>query len=128
MKEYFELDPNEKKQEWLLLSLAILVFLIIIKGVYNQQYNIDQDRILLPLLFFIGGTFFFIYGLNGLGKGNLTPKWTPFLIFQISIFLTKRFTSLSAEKARQFVKRSLGVLGLLIGIGLLIISILTLIK
>ena len=58
MKEYFELNRKEKRQEWLLLSACILLFLIIIKGVYNQEHNIDQDNILIPLFFLFGGIFF----------------------------------------------------------------------
>jgi len=128
MKEYFELNRKEKRQEWLLLSVSILLFLIVIKGVYNQEHNIDQDNILIPLFFLFGGIFFLIYGMNGLRKGNLTPKWTPFLLFQIALFLTKRLTSLTEENTREFVKKIMGILGLIIGTGLLIIGIFSLMK
>lgn len=93
MRQYFELDPTEKKQEWLMLTFALLAFLTIAKGVYNQYYKIDQDYILVPLLMTMFSGYFFVYGINELTKGNLIPKWTPFFIFQLICFLTKTIGS-----------------------------------
>ena len=117
MKVYFELDSREKKQEWLLLTFAILGFLIIAKGIYNDFYKIDQDYILVPLLMIMFGAFFLVYAINGITKGNLTPKWTPFYMFQLVCFLTKTIGSMTPDKARRFSTKLLGALGLIISMG-----------
>ena len=68
MKQYFYLDADEKRLEWILLFLFILLALTIGVGVYCQVNNCHYDPILVPALFSIGGTFFLLYGLNGLTK------------------------------------------------------------
>ena len=126
MRQYFQLDPTEKKQEWLMLTFAILGFLTIAKGIYNQYYKIDQDHILVPLLMTVFSGYFFVYGINGLTKGNLTPKWTPFFIFQFIYFLTKTIGSMTQDKARSFSTKLLGALGLIISIGCFILIFISL--
>lgn len=116
MRQYFELDPKEKKQELLMLTFAILAFATVAKGLYNQYHNIDQDHILVPLLMTMFGGYFLVYGINGLTKGNLTPKWTPFYIFGIVQFLAKRIGSITQDKARIFSTKLLGTLGLIVSI------------
>lgn len=126
MREYFQLNSKEKKQEWLMLTFAILSFVIIAKGIYNQYYKIDQDYILVPLYALICSGFFLIYGINAFTKGNLTAKWTPRYIFQIVCFLTKTIGSITQEKARNFSIKLLGSLGLIISAGLFVIAIISL--
>ncbi len=126
MRQYFELDSKEKKQEWLMLTFAILGFLTIAKGVYNQYYKIDQDYILVPLLMTMFSGYFFVYGINGLTKGNLTPKWTPFFIFQFICFLTKTIGSMTQDRARIFSTKLLGALGLIISVGIFVMAIISL--
>jgi peptidoglycan/LPS O-acetylase OafA/YrhL len=116
MKVYFELDPKEKKQEWLLLSLFILFAFTVGKGVYNQTHHIDQDNILIPLFFFIGGSFFLLYGLNGLRKGNLIQKWTPAYLFNFLVFILNRIFSLPKEKGKSLVARILGMAGIIVAV------------
>lgn len=126
MQQYFQLDKKEKTQEWILLSLSIVSFLIIGKGVYNQYHNIDQDEILIPLILIIYAGIFLLYGINGITKGNLTAKWTPFFIFEIIIFLVRKLGSLTREKARIFTVQLLGTVGLIISIGFFITTIIIL--
>ena len=58
MRQYFELEPKEKKQEWLLFTLAILFCLTIVTGIYYQVQNKDHDNVLIPLFFILGSCFF----------------------------------------------------------------------
>ena len=123
MPQYFQLDSKEKKQEWLMLAFAISGFMTIAKGVYNQYYHIDQDYILVPLVMALFGGYFLIYGINGLTKGNLTPKWTPFYIFHVVCFLTRTIGSTKEGKAKSFSTKLLGVCGLLISIVCLTLAV-----
>ncbi len=125
MKEYFELGPKEKKQEWLLLTLAILFCLTIAAGIYFQAQKKDHDNVLVPIFFILGGCFFLVYSINALGKGNLIQKWTPAYIFKILFFLTKKLTSYTPDRAKRLVIKLLGIIGLIISIGLLITAIIS---
>lgn len=126
MQQYFQLDKKEKTQEWILLSLSIVSFLTIGKGLYNQYHNIDQDEILIPLILIIYVGIFLLYGINGITKGNLTATWTPFFIFEIIIFFVRKLGSLTREKARIFTVQLLGTVGLIISIGFFITTIIIL--
>jgi hypothetical protein len=117
MKLYFELDSKEKKQELLLLAFAICGFLIIAKGIYNEFYKIDQNYILVPLVMIMFGGYFLVYAINGLTLANLTPKWTPFYLFQLVFILTKTIGATTPDKARRFSSKFLGALALIISIG-----------
>jgi uncharacterized membrane protein len=123
MNQYFELEPKEKKQEWLLLTLAILFFLTVATGIYYQSRNKDHDNILIPLFFILGSCFFLVYSINAFGKGNLIQKWTPFYIYKILFFLTKRLSSSADDNAKRFAIKFLGVIALIISIALFITAI-----
>ena len=118
MTQYFELDQKEKKQEWLLLTLAILFFITIAIGIYYQSSNKDHDEILVPLFFILGSCFYLVYSINAFGKGNLIQKWTPFYIYKILFFLRKRLGSSTDDNAKRFAIKFLGIVGLIISIGL----------
>ena len=123
MRQYFELEPKEKKQEWLLLTLAILFFITIAIGIYYQSRNKDHDEILIPLFFILGSCFFLVYSFNAFDKGNLIQKWTPFYIYKILFFLRKRLGSSTDDNAKRFTIKLLGIVGLIISIGLFITAI-----
>ena len=125
MKQYFELEPKEKKQEWLLLTLAILCCLTIAVGVYYQLQHKDHNKVLIPLFFILGGCFFFVYTINAFGNGNLIQKWTPAYIFKFLLFLTKRLASLTLDNAKRFVIRFLGTISLILSMGLFITAIIS---
>ena len=128
MRQYFELDRKEKQQEYLLLTFAILSFLIIAKGVYNQYHNIDQDYILIPLITAIYGSYFLIYGINGFTKGNLIRKWTPFFVFNIVNFIIERTGFKRKDRSKIFTTKLLAILGLMISVGFFAATIAILIK
>lgn len=125
MKEYFELEPKEKKQEWLLLTLVILFCFTIAAGIYFQVQKKDHDNILVPLFFFLGGCSFLVYSINAFGKGNLVQKGTPAFIFKILFLLTKRLTSYTPDRVKRLVTKFLGIISLIISIGLLITAIIS---
>jgi hypothetical protein len=125
MRQYFELDTREKKQEWVLLILTIIVFLIIAGGIYFQSRDKDYDNILVPLFFFISSCFFLVYSINAFGKGNLIQKWTPAYIYKILLFFTKKLMRSADNKARAFVIKILGIIWLIISIGLFITAIIS---
>ena len=125
MKEYFELEPKEKKQEWLLLILAILFCLTIATGIYFQVQKKDHDSILVPLFFILGGCFFLVYSINAFGKKNLIQKWTPAYIFKILFFLTKKFTGYTIDDTKRSVIKLLGVIGLILSIALFITAVIS---
>jgi hypothetical protein len=83
MKQDFHLNADEQRLEWILLLLFVLLALTIGTGVYCQSHNISIDQFLIPTFFTICGTYFLLYGLNGLTQRNLIRKWTPFCIYNI---------------------------------------------
>lgn len=123
MQQYFSLDAKEKKQEWLLLVSAVVSFMIIGKGVYNQYHHIDQNNILIPLLTVMYTCFFFVYGFNAFTTGNLTPKWTPFFIYQVTCVLIKKIGSTTQDRAKIIAIKILGTIALIIALGLFIATI-----
>ena len=128
MKEYFELDPREKKQEWLLLTLTILFVLIIAMGVYFQTHNKDHDDILVPSFFITASCIFLVYAINAFEKGNLVKKGTPAYIFKPLLFFAKRLRVSTADKAEPFVIKFLGIVGLIASIGLFIMAIILILQ
>ena len=103
MRQYFELDPREKRQEWLLLTLAILLCLIVVIGIYFQTHDKDYDNILVPIFLIIVSCYFLVLSINAFEKGNLVQKWTPAYIFKILLFFTKKLMPSTADNARRFV-------------------------
>jgi type IV secretory pathway component VirB8 len=128
MKKYFDLDADEKRLEWVLLALFVLFAVIIATGVYSQLHGINYDRFLIPAFFLISGTFFTFYGSNGLKKGNLIAKWTPFYLYGLLKFLLSKPGSMKAERAARFSKRILGISGFLIAIICFSFAILVIVK
>jgi len=125
MIDYFNLEPKEKRQEWILLITAILFFLTILTGVYYQyHHNASHDVVLTPLFFLLGSCFFGVYSTNAFKNGNLVQKWTPAYIFDSLLFLKQKIHATNKEGAKSFVTKLLGVFGLLIAAALFITAIL----
>ena len=75
MKEIFKLSPIEKIAQKTLFILLLLFAIIMIKGIYNQEYKIDQNFILIPCMYGIGILFLIIYTINGFTSGNIVRNW-----------------------------------------------------
>lgn len=114
MKQYFDLEPAEKRLEYILLFLFVLLAAVIATGVYFQAHGIDHDRLLIPIFFTVCGTYFLLFGCNALSNGNLTAKWTPFYIFALLKFALTRLLFLPKEKAVAVTRKIIGGLALLV--------------
>jgi hypothetical protein len=114
MKQYFDLDSAEKRLEYILLFLFVLLAVVIATGVYFQAHGIDHDRLLIPVFFAICGTYFLLFGRNALSNGKLTAKWTPFYIFALLKFALTRLLSLPKEKAVAVTRKIIGGLALFV--------------
>ena len=127
-RQYFPLDRDERMQEWIMLSFLAIFFLTMFSGLYTQTHNIDFDYILVPLLMFSAGCFYFINGLNGLSKGNLVLKYVPLGLPLLLQFILKKWFSVSPEKAHKSAVLSFGILSLLIGIFCLFLGVVSIVK
>lgn len=76
---------SEKKISKLVYILLVFIFLILIKGVFNQLNNINQDKVLAPVFLILCFIFCVIYSANAFTTGNLVRNWSSPLIFR-SIF------------------------------------------
>jgi len=94
-----------------------------VTGIYFQVQKKDHDNVLVPLFFILGGCFFLVYSINAFSKRNLIQKWTPAYIFKTFLFLTKKLTSYSADRAKRMVIKFLGIIGLILSIGSFITAI-----
>ena len=128
VRQYFQLNAKEKKQEWLMLGFALAAFITIGIGVYTQTHQINKDYILIPLCMAMFGCYTLIYSINGFTSGNLVYKWTPFFIFQLIVFLIKTVASTAKEKATILSTKLLAVAGLIVSIIMFAFAALTLIK
>ena len=128
MRQYFELDPKEKYQDYILLTIATLTGLTVAVGLYFEAQNINHNNILIPIFFFFIANFFLLYSINALTNGNLTLKWTPTYISKSLLFLYKKLRSSPEAKPNRFVTRLLGLIGLIISIGLFIATLISIIK
>lgn len=116
MKQDFHLSYKEKRIEIILLILAVVTFIIIGKGIYNEKNNINQDNILLPLIMFLYGIFFLIYSFNGLSKGELIGKWTPFYLVPLLVILIIRVIKIQKEKAEKISRITIGILAFIVSL------------
>lgn len=114
MKQYVDLESAEKRLEYILLLLFVLLAVVIATGVYFQAHGIDHDRLLIPVFFTICGTYFLLFGRNALANGSLTAKWTPFYIYALLKFVFTRLLSLPNEKAVAITRKIIGGLALFV--------------
>ncbi|HVB02787.1 MAG TPA: hypothetical protein VNE41_03615 [Chitinophagaceae bacterium] len=123
-RTYFKLDPQEKMQERLMLAMAILAFLTLAFGIYEQTRHIKYyNRIFFPLFDLFWMAYLLFYSINALGKANLTPKWTPAYIFRTILFLTRRIGRLSESRSIQVTVKILGISGCIFASLLLLYSV-----
>lgn len=90
MKEKFQLSSKEKIIQSILRLILVLVFMIISKGIYNQNNNIDEDNILFPAFLIISEFFCILYFTNAFNNGNLVKNWAGSITFyNVYTFYTK---------------------------------------
>lgn len=116
-KQHFPLTRAEKKTEWVLFSLFLVILMVIGWGLYNQYADGNLSRVLSAALFFFCGIFFILAGRNGLKKGNLISKWMPFLFKDAGMVALKK-----TEKDEALVKNT-GIILIAVGIVMFILAI-----
>lgn len=116
MHQDVKLNSKEQKLEWILLALALVFISLIVIGVISQSKGVSFDHILVPAFFFFGGLFFLLFGLNGITKGQLTDKWTPYILSAWTKAIIKVFTLSNKKNQTNDWKITLGIASFLVGI------------
>jgi hypothetical protein len=87
MQEKIKLKGKEKLLQDILRVVLFSDFAVILKGMYNQSKNIDQDNILVPSFLILSIFFCSIYGINAFTSGNLVNNWADVSASQLDAFL-----------------------------------------
>ncbi len=95
----FELNKVEKVERIFLRINGIAIAAIVIKGIYNQENNIDQDYVLYPAILILCTTFCSVYTVNAFISGNLVGNWGNQAIFTSIFNLVKSKSLITDEKA-----------------------------
>ena len=93
---------------------------VILKGMYNQSNNIDQDYILIPIFLILSILFFSIYSINAFTSGNVVNNWANTNIFNYIYMYLAHNIGYSSVKARAYSIKAFGVFTFLIALGLII--------
>lgn len=128
MKQYFELEPKERKQEKYLSTAAIASFIITAIGIFTQFRHININNILVPAFLFSCISYLIIYAVNGFENGNLIRKWTPSYIYVVVSFLTTKLLYKDDVRNSLFVRKFFSIAAILISITLFLLAIIYLAK
>jgi len=90
---------SEKKISKLVYILLVFIFLILVKGIFNQLNNINQDKVLAPVFLILCFIFCIIYSANAFTTGNLVRNWSSPLIFRSIFNKIKKRKVISDEMA-----------------------------
>ena len=74
-RELFPLNRYEKILREIFRILLLIIFLAIAIGCFNHSNNIDDDKILVPMIFTAGEMFCLLYIINAFSSGNLVRRW-----------------------------------------------------
>jgi len=91
------LGLREKKLSKIIYLLLIFIGLILMKGMFNDAMNIDENKILLPSCLILCSIFCIIYSHNAFTAGNLVRNWSSRLIFEKIYNHISKNSSLSEE-------------------------------
>jgi hypothetical protein len=115
MQKGVKLNTREQILEWTLLGLAVVFVVLCVIGIINQSKGINGDDILVPSFFFSCGLFFLSFGLNGLVKGQLIEKWTPYILYASIKAFARLFINKKADTANNAWKVVFGTMAILFG-------------
>ena len=115
MQKGVKLNTREQILEWTLLGLAVVFVVLCVIGIINQSKGINGDDILVPSFFFSFGLFFLSFGLNGLVKGQLIEKWTPYILYASIKAFARLFIKKKADTANNAWKVVFGLIAILFG-------------
>jgi hypothetical protein len=109
MQQKHALNSIEIKEQEILRGLLVLLLATILKGLYNEAKNIDQNYVLVPALLIICILFCVIYGINAFTTGNLVNNWANTQLYNVifNYFTNKR--GLPEDRAMRFTIRMFGV-------------------
>ena len=108
-RKKFKLNNKEKVQRKILNIIIVFIVLIIIKGIYNQSNNIDQDNILFPFFLILSIIFCAIYSFNAFTSGNIVRNWSSIRIFTTIYNYLKGKRNFSDEKAIKISTNFFGI-------------------
>ena len=74
-RDIFPLTSNEKILREILRSLGVIIISIILIGISNQNRGVNQDYILVPLVYTVAEIFCILYIINAFTTGNLVRRW-----------------------------------------------------
>jgi hypothetical protein len=109
MQQKRALNSIEIKEQEILRGLLVLLLATILKGLYNEAKNIDQNYVLVPALFIICILFCIIYGINAFTTGNLVNNWSNTQLFNVIFNYFRNKRELPADKAMRYTTRMFGV-------------------
>jgi hypothetical protein len=105
-------EPKEKRLLSVMIGFFVLAIFTIGKGIYNQSYGINQDRILVPLLLLFFAAFFLTYSFAAFKLHKFVPDSFA-IIYPFLIMLIKHMTTLSEEECKNMATRVIGIILLL---------------
>ena len=74
-RDIFPLTSNEKILREILRSLGVIIISIILIGISNQNRGVNQDYILVPLVYTVAEIFCILYIINAFTTGRLVRRW-----------------------------------------------------
>lgn len=107
-RELFPLNRYEKILREIFRILLIIIFLTIAIGCFDQSNNIDDNKILVPIVSTAGEIFCILYIINAFTSGNLVRRWAnDNLLLSIYNFMQKR-GNYSYKRSMALTTKTLG--------------------
>lgn len=123
MREKFDLNQKEEVQRKILFILLVSIFLIVIKGIYNQSNNINQDKVLTPAFLIASFSFCIIYSFNAFTTGNLVRNWSSYRIYNAIYNFLKNKKRMGDKEALRTTTKVFGFFTLGLAIVCIIVGI-----
>ena len=118
MRKKSQLYSREIIWQDILRVLLLLIILIVLKGMYNESNNINQNNILAPNFLIIAFIFCIVYGVNAFTTGNVVKNWVNYQIFDIVFNFVKSRKMISDDKAMVVTTKIFGAF--ILGLGFLL--------
>ena len=118
MRKKSQLYSREIIWQDILRVLLLLIILIVLKGMYNESNNINQNNILVPNFLIIAFIFCIVYGVNAFTTGNVVKNWVNYQIFDIVFNFVKSRKMISDDKAMVVTTKIFGAF--ILGLGFLL--------
>jgi hypothetical protein len=113
-REFYPLNSKEKITREILRALLLIIFYVILKGIFNENHQISQDDILVPICATAGEIFFVLYVANAFTSGNLVRRWVNDAVLVYIFNFIQTTWKMSDEKTMKLSTQVMGVFGLII--------------